>query len=109
MQLFGSQGSILFDQERMNEFRLYKNAGSPANQGYCTVLASPEHPPYDRFLPAPGHGLGFNDQKTIECRQLLHAMAGESAHVVDFDDGLVIERTVHAMARSHHERRWVDV
>ncbi|MCP4317004.1 MAG: Gfo/Idh/MocA family oxidoreductase [Hyphomicrobiales bacterium] len=109
MQIFGSQGSILFDQERMNEFRLYKNTGSLANQGYCTVLASPEHPPYDRFLPAPGHGLGFNDQKTIECRQLISAMLGESAHVIDFDEGLVIERTVHAMAQSHHERRWVEV
>lgn len=109
MQLFGSKGAILFDQERMNEFRLYKNAGPSANHGFRTILASPDHPPYDRFLPAPGHGLGFNDQKTIECRQLLHEIAGESAHVIDFEEGLAIERTVHAMAQSYHERRWLDV
>jgi predicted dehydrogenase len=109
LQIFGSEGAILFDQERMNEFRLYKNTGSRANQGFCTVLASPEHPPYDRFLPAPGHGLGFNDQKTIECRQLLGAMNGEAAHVVDFEEGLLIERTVHAMARSHRDGGWVEV
>ena len=109
MQIFGSQGAILFDQERMNEFQLYRNEGHAANQGFCTVLASPDHPPYDRFLPAPGHGLGFNDQKIIECRQLLAAMSGDDAHVIDFDEGLAIERTVHAMARSFEEGRWVRV
>ena len=109
MQVFGAEGSILFDQERMNEFRIYKNEGPAADQGYSTILASPEHPPYDRFLPAPGHGLGFNDQKTIECRQLLHAIAGEEAHVINFEEGLQIERTVHAMAQSHRDGGWVDV
>ena len=109
MQVFGSQGALLFDQERMNEFRLYRNVGPLSDQGFSTILASPEHPPYDRFLPAPGHGLGFNDQKTIECRQLLHAIAGEEAHVVDFEEGLLIERTVHAMAQSYRDGGWVDV
>ncbi|WP_419911443.1 Gfo/Idh/MocA family protein [Hoeflea sp.] len=109
MQIFGSTGSILFDQERMNEFQLYRNEGHAANQGFRTILASPDHPPYDRFLPAPGHGLGFNDQKVIECRQLLAAMAGEEAHLVDFEEGLAIERTVHAMARSFEEGRWISV
>jgi len=27
--------------------------------------------------------------------------------VIGFAEGLVIERTVHAMAQSHHEGRWV--
>ncbi|WP_136656547.1 Gfo/Idh/MocA family oxidoreductase [Nitratireductor sp. XY-223] len=109
MQIFGSEGAILFDQERMNEFQLYRNQGHSANQGFSTILASPDHPPYDRFLPAPGHGLGFNDQKVIECRQLLSAMSGDPAHVIDFEEGLAIERTIHAMARSFEEGRWADV
>ncbi|MEX3009849.1 Gfo/Idh/MocA family protein [Hoeflea sp. TYP-13] len=109
IQIFGSRGSIIFDQERMNELRLYRNDGPSANQGFATILASPDHSPYERFLPAPGHGLGFNDMKTIECRQLLAAMQDENAHVIDFEEGLIIERTVHAMAQSYHARGWVDV
>ncbi len=36
-------------------------------------------------------------------------LSGADAHIIDFDAGLEIERTVHAMARSHAEQRWIDV
>ncbi len=108
LQIFGSAGTIVFDQERFNEVQIYQ-AGEGATAGFRTILAGPQHPPYDRFIPAPGHGLGFNDLKIIECHELLKAIAGEPARVIDFTTGLAIERTVHAMARSHGEGRWVEV
>ncbi|QQR37567.1 Gfo/Idh/MocA family oxidoreductase [Devosia oryziradicis] len=109
LQIFGSKGSIVFDQERFNELQLYVTSDRPTEQGFRTILAAPQHAPYDRFIPAPGHGLGFNDLKIIECHELLRAIAGAPARVIDFDAGLRIERTVHAMAQSHREQRWVDV
>lgn len=109
IQIFGSKGSILFDQERFNEVQLYVSSDRPSEQGYRTILAGPRHQPYGRFIPAPGHGLGFNDLKTIECHELICAMEGRPANVIDFEEGLEIERTVHAMARSFKEQRWVDV
>ncbi|MBX9456254.1 MAG: Gfo/Idh/MocA family oxidoreductase [Rhizobium sp.] len=109
VQIYGSEGALLYDQERMNEFQLYDRAGEPANHGFRTVLTSGSHPIYGRFVPAPGHGLGFNDLKIIECRELLAAVAGEPAHIVDFERGLAIERAVHAMAQSHSEGRWMKV
>ena len=109
LQLFGERGSILYDQERMNEVQLY-SADEPAYaQGFRTILTGPAHPPYDKFVPAPGHGLGFNDLKIIECRELLRAIAGEPAHLIDFEAGLRIERAVHAAARSHESRTWIDI
>ena len=109
VQIFGSKGSILFDQERFNEFQLYVTSDRPTEQGYRTILAAPVHKPYDRFIPAPGHGLGFNDLKTIECRELIRRIEGKPANLIEFDEGLEIERTVHAMARSFEEKRWVNV
>lgn len=109
LQIFGSAGSIAYDQERMNELQVYRASGPTGEQGYTTILSAPTHKPYDRFIPAPGHGLGFNDLKAIECHELLRAIAGEPARVIDFTAGLEIERTVHAMARSHSERNWVDM
>jgi len=109
LQIFGSEGAILYDQERMNEFQLYTTKDSPGEQGYRTILSAPHHKPYDRFIPAPGHGLGFNELKIIECRQLLHLIAGEEAVAVNFDAGYEIERAVHAMAQSHQEGRWVSL
>jgi len=109
IQIFGSKGSIDFDQERFNELRLYVTSDRATEQGYRTILMAPVHAPYDRFIPAPGHGLGFNDLKIIECRELIRRMNGEKAHIVEFDEGVEIERTVHAMAKSFADQRWTKV
>jgi predicted dehydrogenase len=109
VQIFGSKGMIVYDQERMNEVQLYTADGAKETQGFRTILAGPQHLPYDKFIPAPGHGLGFNDLKIIECRELMRRIAGERAHLIEFEDGIRIERTVDAMARSAHEGRWIEV
>ena len=109
VQLFGAKGSIVYDQERMNEVQLYTADGPKESQGFRTILASPHHPPYDKFIPAPGHGLGFNDLKIVECRELIRRIEGERAHLIAFEDGIRIERTVDAIARSAREGAWVDV
>jgi predicted dehydrogenase len=109
IQIFGSKGSIVFDQERFNELQLYVTSDRPSEQGFRTILASPLHEPFGRFHPGAGHGMGFNELKVIECRELLRRIEGKPAHVIDFDEGLEIERTVHALARSSDEKRWVDV
>ncbi len=109
IQIFGGKGSILYDQERMNEFQLYLTSDRPTEQGFRTVLTAPHHKPYDRFIPTAGHGLGFNDLKIIECRQLIGRMLGQDSIAIDFEDGILIERTVDAMARSFKEGRWIDV
>jgi len=109
IQIFGSKGSILFDQERLNEFQLYVTSDRPTEQGFRTILLSPQHAPYGLFTPAPGHSIGFNDLKVIECRELLTRIEGKPAHIIEFGDGVEIERTVHAMARSFADQRWVAV
>ncbi|KQR71706.1 Gfo/Idh/MocA family protein [Rhizobium sp. Leaf341] len=109
LQIFGSKGSILYDQERMNEFELFTTSGPEATRGFARVLTAPVHPPYDRFIPAPGHGLGFNDLKIIECHQLHQAIAGKPFTAVTFEEGVRIERSIHAMAQSFREKRWVAV
>jgi predicted dehydrogenase len=109
LQLFGAKGSILFDQERFNEVSIYIATGRPADQGFRQILMGPAHPPYDRFIVAPGHQLGFNDLKIIECHELLRRIEGKPALVIDFDEGLAIERTVHAIAEANRLGRWVEV
>ena len=109
LQIFGSLGSIVFDQERFNEVQVYLAEGPPADQGFRTVLMGPAHPPYNRFIPAPGHQMGFNDLKIVEARELLNRIAGKPSLTIDFDAGLAIERVIHAAARSAEEGCWVEV
>ena len=71
---------------------------------------APHHPPYDKFIPAPGHGLGFNELKIIECRELIRAIAGEPrASDRTSTPGIRIERIVDAAARSHEHGGWVEI
>ena len=109
VQIFGSNGSIVYDQERFNELQLYLTSDRPTEQGFRTILAAPHHAPYDRFIPAPGHGLGFNDLKTIECRQLIGGILGQPSVVISFEDGILIERAVAGAAKSFQEGRWVEL
>jgi predicted dehydrogenase len=109
VQIFGSRGMIAFDQERFNEVQVYAAEGRPEDQGFRTIMMGPAHKPYDRFIVAPGHQLGFNDLKVIECRALIGRMMGEEKVAIDFDEGLAIERTVHAIAQASREGRWVTV
>jgi predicted dehydrogenase len=109
LQIFGAQGAIVFDQERFNEVGLFVANGPEEAQGFKQILMGPAHPPYGRFIAGPGHQLGFNDLKTIEAHELLNRILGRPGLVIDFEAGLAIERTIHAIARSSREGRWVGV
>lgn len=109
LQIYGSEGTVLFDQERFNEVQIYSVTADSSFQGFTNILSGPDHPPYDSFVPSPGHGLGFNDLKTIECYELIRAISGEAAHIIDFPTGLKIEKTIAAIEDSSKHRRWTAV
>ena len=61
-------------------------------------------------MPAPGHGLGFNELKVIELAEMVKAIRGQPFRSVDFAEGLKIESVIHAFARSlPAARQWVDL
>lgn len=106
--IFGSEGALAFDQERMNEIRVYAAGDRPGRAGFRTVLAGPEHGDYARFCPAPGHGLGINDLKIIELHRLIDAIEGGAAFYPDFDEGLAVQRVMEAIEQSSAEERWIS-
>ena len=99
-EVHGTQGMITFDQERMNELRLYQNRGPSSEQGFKTILTGPQHPPYGLFVPAAGHQLGFNDLKVIEAKAFLDAIQENRPAYPSFEDAYHFEEVIHAIARS---------
>ena len=99
-EVHGDAGMLAFDQERMNELALYQAGGPVAEAGFKTILTGAAHPPYGEFVPAPGHGLGFNDQKVVEVRHLLAGIAGDTPIHPDFAAALEIERIIYAIDES---------
>jgi len=107
--IFGTRGTVDFDQERMNELRLYTDGAAPGQRGFRTILAGPEHPDYRQFCPAPGHGLGINDLKVIEVRDVLRAIRGDGDRWPDFREGYRVQQVMEAIEDSNAARAWVDV
>jgi predicted dehydrogenase len=107
-EISGSKGALVFDQERMNELRLFTFGDSGRLDGFRTILTSAEHPPYGAFCPAPGHQLGFNDLKVIEVRALLEGIARGKPLYPDFREAWRIACVVDAIQQSAAERRWVS-
>lgn len=95
-EVHGSDGTLVFDQENMNELWLHRTGEA----GFTRHLTGPEQPDFAAFCPGAGHNFGFNEMKVIEARDLLAAIDGAPNTGPDFAEGLAIERIIHAMAAS---------
>jgi predicted dehydrogenase len=109
VRIFGTRGSLAFDQERFNELRVYRNDDPVGRRGFRTILAGPEHPDYRPFCPAPGHQLGINDLKVIETRNLLRAIARGERAEPDFHEGARVQYVMDMFERSSAESSWVTL
>lgn len=104
-EISGTRGTLAFDQERLNELRLFR-AGQ---DGFQRLLAGPNLPGYAAFSPAPGHQLGYNELKTLEVHDLIMALAGDSQGGTDFEQAWAVERLATAIRLAAREQRWVRI
>lgn len=105
----GTRGALVFDQERMSELQLYTSEGPEGRRGFRTLLIGPEHPDYAAFSPAPGHGLGYNDQKIIEIRDLVEGIVSGQPLYPDFREAWRVNRMIDAIEASHAEGCWIRI
>ena len=108
-EVHGTKGTICYDQERLNEIKLFTRQDDPATDGFRTILTGPLHPPYQAFLPNGGHSLGYMDVKICELYELLQAIEHGGAVWPDFQAGLVIEKVMDAVDKSALSGQWMDV
>ena len=106
-EVYGSGGAMTFDQNRLNELRLYETTDHRTS-GFRTIMAGPPHAPYGEFCVAPGHQLGYNDLKAIEIRGFVEAIAGLRDEPFGFHSGLRIQRLVEAIRNSAETGQWID-
>jgi predicted dehydrogenase len=103
-----TKGSLAFRGERANELEIYRSGGAGAEQGFGRVLINGAHPGYAAFLPAPAHGLGFNDLKTIEMREFLLAIQEGRNLGPDLDEAVRIARICEATLDSSGTGERID-
>ncbi len=105
----GDKGTLMLNQERLNELYFYE-VGAPAEeQGFKRILNGLSTPHYSNFSPAPGHGLGFNEQKVIELKHLLDGISKGEKNYPNFADSLHVEEIMHAIQQSAKAGAWAKV
>jgi predicted dehydrogenase len=92
----GSEGSLRFALERLNELEVLTGD----DRGYQTVLVTDEDDPYyDAWWP-PGHVVGWEHTFVHENYEFLTAIAEGGTHEPDFEDGLRVQRLLEAIEAS---------
>jgi predicted dehydrogenase len=105
IEINGSEGSIRFDLERLNELEVL----DADDRGFETVLVTdPEDPYIENWWP-PGHVIGWEHLFVHENYEFLSAAVAGEDHAPDFAAGLQVQEVLDAIERSDDAGEWVAV
>ena len=107
-ELYGTEGSLTWNFEQMNELRVCLGRGGP-HQGYTTVLANPHLGDYAHFQPGPGIAMGYDDLKVIEAKKFLLAVTGGERRNATIDDAHAVAEVISAAEESAASGAWQRV
>lgn len=107
--VMGSLGTVRYSYDRINDIQLYRSTGEPTLRGFTQIEMGPSDPRFAALHPVSGLGLGYNDYKAIEAREMLVAVAEGRPAFPDFSFGYRIQKIIVACQRSHETRAWVKV
>ncbi len=107
-EIYGTDGSAVWNFEQMNEFRLCLGRGG-ANAGYTTVLGNSALGDYGRFQPGPGHSMSYDDLKVIEAKKFLVAASGGEQRNSTIEEALVDAGVISATGASARDGAWHSV
>lgn len=100
IEVYGSNGGLSFDLERLNELQFFDATAPGETQGYSRVLVTePSHPYVGAWWPA-GHTLGWDHTFTSQAADFLQAIDGGTAPSPSFEDGLDIQKVLAALETS---------
>jgi predicted dehydrogenase len=105
IEIHGSDGSLRFSLERLNELEVL----SGDDRGYETVLVTDEDDPYVEHWWPPGHVIGWEHTFVHENAEFLGAVASDGEFAPSFADGLAAQRVLAAIEESDDQGAWVAV
>ena len=108
-EISGTEGTLAFSGERMNELHFYQRVSAPESQGFRVIPAGPGIPQWHGFFDLGGGGLGYWDLKVIEAHDVIMGITGASDCFPDFEFGWNVSAVIDAILLSAEERRWVKV
>ena len=109
LEIFGSEGSIMFNLERMNELEYYNRNDDPTLLGFRNILVTEQVHPYIKSWWPPGHIIGWEHTFVHEIADMLVAIADNTPIQPNFYDGLRCQQVLDAIIESIREKKWITV
>ncbi len=100
IEINGSDGSLAFDFEAMNELSFYDGTGESTTAGFRRILVTEADHPYLSAWWPPGHLIGYEHTFTHEIRDLVEAIGAAHNPHPSFRDGLQVQRVLAAVENS---------
>lgn len=105
--LDGSAGSIDFNWNDREEFKISYVDGSEDERGFRTVHTGPAHP--DSWWKLAGLGTGYVEVAGIQLQKFVRSIVGGTSADPDFAVAAQVQRVVEAIDNSARRSSWVDV
>jgi predicted dehydrogenase len=104
-EIYGSDGALCFDLERLNDLEFYDGKNGAEEQGFRTIqVTQPTHPYLKHWWP-PGHVIGYEHTFIHAVGDFLAAIADGGGIAPDFEDGLRVMTVLDAGLRSAADGR----
>lgn len=109
IEINGSEGSIVFNFERMNELQVFSSKDPEHIQGFRTILVTEEAHPYIKAWWPPGHIIGYEHTFVNQVYELMEAIAEDRMPEPNFYDGVKCQEVLEAVERSNDTGQWVKI
>ena len=108
-EINGSEGSIIFNFERMNELEFFSRKDLSYAQGFRTILVTEAEHPYISAWWPPGHTIGYEHTFIHQAYDLMNALAEDKMPSPNFLDGVKCQEVLEAVGKSIKEKGWIKI
>ncbi len=109
LEIFGSEGSLVFNLERLNELEYFNPNDEPDLQGFRNVIVTNSTHPYMGAWWPPGHIIGWEHTFVHEVKELTECIAHKKPMIPSFYDGLKCQKVLDAVSASAKKGKWIAI
>lgn len=106
VELHGTEGSICFNYERLNELQVCFAKDPDDRRGFKTIYTGPAHFYGEVTWNIPGMNIGYGELKTIEIYDFIKAITEGKQPTTNFQVGYQVEKVCDAVLKSSDSGKW---
>ena len=106
VELHGTEGSLYFNYERLNELQVCFAKDPDDRRGFKTIYTGPAHFYGEVTWNIPGMNIGYGELKTIEIYDFIKAIVEGKQPTTNFQVGYQVEKVCDAVMKSSESGKW---